>query len=462
MTRGRRRAFRGLCGVIAVIGLVSSWAFVTKANASAPLPSVSRSYIVKSMAGQIPEIRMGDVVHVTRRFYQRRPPDIAVGPPHLTRADIASDTLQIETWAVADERGAIAHAVTYTRDDANALLRVAVVESGIHLRAWDVRTGEVTTGQFAQASQINDVGGLTGVLREAQALTERTRAGLKEEIQEGAEVTTIEYRSLPGLTSSPGAMDDLLSVPYASDLPIQSVIRRLTFANSSRRLLTVADLGVTEKGEEHLLRSQEWLGVEVFSASTVPAATLNPDLPSMEQGFSPVARKHISPKEAATTLPFNFYRFDPSRKNFPEPSVTYAAGSPLDFSQVPLRFRDLNFASARGEAANSVYDQTGSRYLGIVQGPSARFDASLRGAKAFWAGAEAITVTVDGTKVSGWFLTSAPVKVTDDPRSGVTREVAGLAYILLPDVGGTGVLIVSQDYGREELVTIAGYLQRAR
>lgn len=126
-----------------------------------------------------------------------------------------------------------------------------------------------------------------------------------------------------------------------------------------------------------------------------------------------------------------------------------------------MQFRGLDFAVQRGDAARIVHERS-ARYLDLVEGPSANFAASLRQAPAFWAGARPITVQIEGAAVSGWLLTSSPGEATADPKSGVSRQIPGPQRLLLPEVGGTGILLTAQGYSEEELLAIAARLRRVR
>jgi hypothetical protein len=118
------------------------------------------------------------------------------------------------------------------------------------------------------------------------------------------------------------------------------------------------------------------------------------------------------------------------------------------------------FAVQRGEAAEVVYDG-GDRYLTLIQGSTASLAASFRQSLPFWASATPIRLTVSGTAVDGWYLTSPPVTTTPDPATGPFIDRPGPTWLLLPDVQGTGILVRAHGYEREALLAISATLEPA-
>jgi hypothetical protein len=141
------------------------------------------------------------------------------------------------------------------------------------------------------------------------------------------------------------------------------------------------------------------------------------------------------------------------------PVVTYG-GQHIDAASLPAKYRGPQFAVQRGDAVEAAY-RADDRYLGAIEGQAAQFGDSLRQIPAFWESAAPVSVSVEGATVNGWYLTGAPVQTTKDPASGTFTRVAGPAWVFLPDVRGTAILLTGQGYGQTELLALASSLKRA-
>lgn len=418
-------------------------------QAQADHAAAHQAVLAQARGRQIPAAQPGQAVHVVVREYERQVPTSVGGPAHLDAALLSPEIRVMEIWAVADEQGRIARVVTYARDTAGALLGQSLVDETARMTVYEARRGTTKMVTFPQRAAISAVGEREDSL--TRASDARHARAIREEQFNGRTVLVLEHRS-PASGPLP---------PNAGDLRVKDYGRRLVLARDSSMLLRDMEFVVTESGEEWVLASKEWQRVELLDATRLPAGTLTPQMPATTDSLTPVPLRELSVGEAAKVLPFAFYTLGRPAADAPTPVVRYSVGQQVALSTLPLRFRGLDFAVQRGEAARIVYDHS-ARYLDVVQGPSASFAASLSQAPAFWASAQPITVQVEGVMVSGWSLSSAPTRAIADPKSGRYEQVPGPQRILLPDVRGTGILLTAQGYGEAELLAAAAQLQRVR
>lgn len=198
----------------------------------------------------------------------------------------------------------------------------------------------------------------------------------------------------------------------------------------------------------------------MLNPDQVTPNVLSPSFPAVPANLNPVMTQRLTVSEAASRLPFGLFVIGRNDGALPAPSVRFTTGARVDPASVPVSHRGLDFAMQRGDAAHVLYvaDQ---RYLALIEGSAGIIEDSLRRAPAFWATAKPATVSVRGQRVSGWYLESAPLKVTDDPKSGQLRQVPGPSWLLLPNVSGTAVLVMAQGYSETELLDLAARLERA-
>ncbi len=425
----------------------------------APLTPENQAVLVRAQQAQLPSVQAGQVLHVIVQSYERHAPEPVGGPPHLARAVLAPETILTEYWAVAGNQGHITRVVSSKRDTSGRLLQQTAVDGAFHLVSYDAVANETSNAQFAESSRVADVSGRSGLMRDLPALAKTPPGAQGETSRAGRAAVVIEYRANPDPRWLEQNATGQAVGPYAADLAVRAFGRRLVLDRASGALLEDVHFVLTDSGSEQILSEKMWQRVEVLDLVQVPVGILTPALPTTPDRFVPVPRALLSASAAAAAVPFAFYAMPSVPGGLPTPTISYGTGQRLDPALLPLRFRSLDFIAQRGAAVTCVYDAS-NRYLDLVQGSSADFLAALGGAPAFWVGAEPVTMTIGGTAVLGWYLTSAPVTVTDNPQTGPFRQLPGRSYLLLPDVGGTGLLLTAQGYGKAELLAFAAGLQR--
>lgn len=410
-------------------------------------------------ARQIPEVRPGQVLHITTRGYERHDTTIIAGPLHLAPTFLAPDITLTEIWAVADDMGYIARVVTYVRDEAGELIEMNVIDEKAQLIAYSPRHGETIMSSFRERGLIADVGGRVANL--ANTPLAQFARPLRVQLVNGRPAVVLEYLTEADPTWLSMVRTGELTNPYAGDLPIRDQGRRLIFDRDTNGLLREEDFVVGAQGEEFLLRSTEWLQIEVLDSGQILAGILNPAIPSPEKGWTSVPLSQMAVQQAKAHLPFALFTASKSSDNNTSALVTYGTGLQQEITDIPLRFRGLDFAVQRGEAARISYGDA-TRHLDLIQGTSTQFESSLQKTPAFWTSARAITVDIEGTAIPGWLLFSAPSSVTKDPTTREIQQVPGVTWLLIPDVQGTGVIMMAQGYSDAELVAFATGLKRVR
>lgn len=459
--RGRVLAVRTIlvAAMLLIAGVTSSGGYHLVGARSVSPADQAAALLMQARQRQMPEVRPGQVVRVTLRDYERPRPSAVDGPAHLDPAFLAPSVTLTEIWAVADDAGRASRVVTYVRDEAGGLIEVNAIDERAQLTAYSPRQNQTVTASFRERSPMTNIGERAANLTNPPP--SQNARPLREQIVSGQPAIVLEYLTEADSTWLRLVATGEIKRPYAGDLEAREQGRRLIFDRDSSALLREEDFVVTAQGEEYLLRSRVWQQVEVFDASQVSVGTLYPVMPVPAERWQPVPLGQVALQQATTRLPFTLFAPGSLSVDNPAPAVTYGTGAQLAIEDVPLQFRGLDFAVQRGEAARLSYSAT-SRYLDLIQGPSASFAISLQAAPAFWSSARAITVEIEGATISGWLLMSAPGNTTADPSAGVVRRVPGVTWLLLPDAQGTGLLLMSQGFSEAELLEIAAGLQRVR
>lgn len=402
----------------------------------------------------------GQVVHSVVRAYERRASDDPGGPPHLDRAALFPETVVSETWVVAGDNDQIRRAVTFRRDPSGKLLEVTVVNDKGEIFSFDARFNQTTATKLNAPGRVSQTGARATTLQRTLAANTRATRGSGSV---GNEPTTIvEVSRFAAADLAPQAANASqrggLSV---ADLSAREIARRLEFSTQTGRLRKDVTYAIDAVGKETAVKSENWEIVETRDGTQVPTDALNPMLPTaFPTAFTPVPLQQFSLASAKTSVPFALYLPSSWNQDPAKTSIGYGAGKRVDGATLPLAFQGLDFAVARGDAAQVTRsgDQQ-SRPVTIMQGRSDDFAESLRRGLPFWSRAEPVAVTISGRSLSGWYMTSTPVVVTTNPSASDGREVSGPVYLLLPDAGGAAILMTASGYSKNELLALAATLQ---
>lgn len=419
-------------------------------SASSPVPSP------QSIAASAPlTAQPGQAIHIVVKTYERQAPDKAMGgPPHAAPATLYPETVVRETWGVAGANGRLARVVTYNRDGAGRLFEQAIIDGAGRLVSYNLRHGVGTETNFGQPGAVSSVD--TRPTNLSRTLATQGSRSVRQMMDVGQPATVVETRSTPDAAWLQQAKSG--GTPYAGDITVKTFSNRLTFDQRSGDMRREELVAITDRGEERVIHSREWLRVEVLRGDQLPADVQSLSIPKGEGKLTAVPVKQFSQQDASRALPFALYVLGGEK----EQGIAYTTGQQVDLATLPLAYRSLQFSVARGDAASVTYKDEGpQRHFDLIQGPAGRIATSLREAEAFWDSAKPVSVTIGGTAVNGWYLTSAPTKVTDNPASGIYRDVPSPSYVLLPDVQGTGVLLRTVGYSEAEILTLVGHLQRA-
>lgn len=412
--------------VLVAVVLGAGVGLTTSANGLSPLASTQltqQATVASNPLGAKP----GQVIHTVMKTYEKGVPDPAAGgPQHADPAYLFPDTVIRESYAVVGTNNVLARVVTYNKDASGQVFTQAIIDGNGRLTVYNSRHGISATGDAGKAGEVRDVDTRQINLSQARAT------------QEFQTTTSVTVSNRP-----------------ATVLEDRSAKKRLAFDQKTGALIREEQLETDAQGQEQVVRSTEWQLIEVLDAAQVSASTLSPNVPVRSNAVSGVAVKRMTRQEASRTLPFSLYTIG----SLPEPTVAYMEGQHIDLTTLPIENRGLHFAVNRGDAAGFAYnDDATKRYVEVREGPTARFAESLQASQAFWDKAKPISVNIGNTAVSGWYLTST-VKTSDTPGSNNLREVPGATYLLLPDVSGTGILLMTQSYSESELLALAGRLQ---
>jgi len=122
-------------------------------------------------------------------------------------------------------------------------------------------------------------------------------------------------------------------------------------------------------------------------------------------------------------------------------------------------YRGIDALARRGDGVGFAYrDDTSKRYIEVREAPAERFALSLQASLPFWDSAKQITLPIGGKSVTGWYLTST-VQIRDSAAGDALKKVPGPSYIVLPDVNGTGISLMTQSYSEVEFIALAQKLR---
>lgn len=442
--------------VVLIILVVLGAAFTV--NAKAPAGQLSQD------TGLQDTVTVGQILHTVTTLYERHTPEPVIGGPyHADNAFLFPETVTSETWVVAGDNDQIARAVTYRRDATGALISETVVNDKAELVSYNARDNQLTSTRLSAPGHVSQsvlATTLSGVLASAPNATRKNSAIGNEPtvIVELGRVTAVQFAppSGTGTTRQPGAVSLV-------DLNAQTVGWRSEFVAQTGQLRRNATYAIDPTNAETILRSETWDTVAVLSGAQVSATVLNPALPAAtpNQGKSPGIPVTLVTLAAKPATPFSLYAPARWQQDAAGTTVAYGSGSRVDPTTIPRMFQGIEFAVQRGEAAElSNQTDTRARSVRVREGRSGDFAAALSRAPAFWTQAEPVTLSVEGTPVAGWYLLGDPVTIAN-AHDAPTTQAPGPAYLLLPDVRGTAVLIMaSGDYQKADLLALAATLRQ--
>lgn len=411
-------------------------------------------------------VNAGQVLHTIVTLYERHAPEPAIGgPQHADGGFLFPETITSETWVVAGDNDLVAHAVTYRRDAADTLIGETVVNDKAELVSYNVRDNQVTATKLSAPGHVSQSVLATTL---SGALASNPNGARKNGMIGGERTVIVEQGHIPASQFAPpsgtGTTRQIGGISLAG-LKAKTVRWRSEFAAQTGQLRRNVTYATDVTNAETVLRSETWDTVEVLEGAQVPATVLNPALPTpaANQGrFPGVPVSFTTLASAKPATPFSLYVPSRWQQDAANTNVAYGSGARIDPVTVPRTFQGPEFAVQRGEAAElSNQTDTQARSIRVREGRSDDFAAAFGRAPAFWAQAESITVSVEATTVSGWYMISDPVTIASAP-GAPTTQAPGPVYLLLPDVQGTGVLIMaSGDYQKADLLAFAVTLRHA-
>ncbi len=364
----------------------------------------------------------GKIAHLIVKESERKDAvPVIGGPPHADPTYLFPDTTIGETWVIAGQNGSVDRAITYTKDMSGQLVTKAVVDG----------QGTTTLHNYRH--------GLT-VTSNGKPLAVRDFDSRPTDLQGARSSQKFEQVAQAAVTGR-----DTVT------LRDRATGKQYTFDSQTGGLLKAELLGPS--GD--LINSMEWQTLEVLDASTVPQSALSADVPQGDATFKGVPLRQLSRQDAATVLPFALYTFE----GLPDPTVNYTTGTHVDVAAVPLPYRGIDALARRGDGVGFAYrDDTSKRYIEVREAPAERFALSLQASLPFWDSAKQITLPIGGKSVTGWYLTST-VQIRDSAAGDALKKVPGPSYIVLPDVNGTGISLMTQSYSEVEFIALAQKLR---
>jgi len=426
--------------------------------------SISARAVPTPVSPQV-AIVAGQVIHTVVRSYERHASEqVTAGPLHADRSVLFPETTESETWVVAGNNDQIARAVTYRRNASGAQQEVTVVDDQGQIVSFNTLTNEARTTKLSAPGHVSQAGGRSTTL---QAVLAKNLSATQTPGVDGDAATVVVEISRGSAASLGGTQGTSISQGNGLSLDglnAQKVARRLEFTRQTGLLRRDATYAIDGAGKETVVRSEDWNLNEIVDHARVPAGVLNPTLPQPTTGqgvFTAVPLKHFALAETDTAVPFPLYVPSSWQQDAAKVTVSYGIGAPANAGIVSLPYQGLDFAVSRGEAAQVSYQTNDlSRDVTLREGKVDTFATSLRHGLPFWNHADAIIVNIGNVSVSGWYLVGNPVTIASSPGSSAAQQVPGPTYILLPDLGGTAVLITASGYQKIDLLALAATLQR--
>ncbi len=377
-----------------------------------------RPQAVVTVVSPLANVAPGAIAHLVVKESERKDTaQVMGGPPHADQAYLFPDTTIGETWIVAGQGGSVERAITFTKDMSGQLVTKAVIDGQGTTTLHNYRHGLTVTSKGKPLTLLDFDSRPTDL--------QGTRSSQKFE-----QVTQMTAGSQGTIT-----------------LRDRAGGKQYTFDSQTGGLLKAEQFG--SAGD--VVGTMEWQTLEILDVSKVPQSALSTDLPQGDATFKGVPLRQLSRQDAAKALPFALYTIE----GLPDPAVNYTTGTRVEVTSVPLPYRGIDAVATRGDGVGFAYrDDVSKRYIEVREAPAGRFAASLQAATQFWDSAKQITLSIGGKSVSGWYLTST-VQVRDGAAGNGVKKVPGPSYIVLPDVNGTGISLMTQSYSEAELVALA-------
>ena len=442
--------------VVLMILVVLGAAFTV--NAKVPAVQLSQN------TGPQGTVNIGQVLHTVMTLYERHAPEPAIdGPQHADNAFLFPETVLSETWVVAGNNDQIARAVTYRRDTAGILIGETVVNDKAELVSYNLRDNQITSTRLSAPGHVSQ-SVLTDTL--AGVLASNPNVARKNATIGGESMVIVEQGRIPASQFAPasgaGTTRQMGGVSLTG-LNAQTVGWHSEFAAQTGQIHRKVIYAIDAANVETVLRSETWNSVEVLNGAQVAAAALNPTIPTAmsNQGKFPGVPVTLVTLAARPATPFSLYAPSRWQQDAAGTTVAYGSGSRVDPTGIPRLFQGIEFAVQRGEAAElSNQTDTQTHSVRVREGMAEDFLVAFSRAPAFWTQAEPVTVSIEGTPVTGWYMLGDPVTIATAHDAPPT-QANGPAYLVLPDVRGTAVLIMaSGNYQKADLLALAATLRQ--
>jgi len=351
----------------------------------------------------------GQIARYTYEIYFRPPPKELepIDPYHMPYREIWPEKSVEESWVEIDKNGNTVRWRTQLRNAQGDLLQDLLFDEKNEID-YDVAQGRAVKS-VAKISPFRDdrVAFIQDYLKQSN-LTQRANKlpDGKSRLSVYAKIEKMRLASTVAASSIEQSLATL-SRPFLADLNAVQRGNRIDFAPDTLLPLGEGEVVWDQAGHEQLVTYRRIAGVEIMAPSTAAEQLFHVDVPAQafEESLTLLQNAHfLSDLHAiASTVSYPLHGVNHRVKNF---SLSAASLTVLNSDQaVPLFMQGIEFAANVGTAVQTIYTNTASSTISILEGPVDKMSEVLRNTMPTWTHADKSFLTIGAQPKTLWKLT---------------------------------------------------------
>ncbi len=352
----------------------------------------------------------GQIAHYSYEIYFRPPPKTLepTDPYHMPYSEIWPEKSVEESWVDIDKNGNTVRWRTQLRNMQGGLLQDLLFD-GKNEIDYDVAQGRAVKSEAKITPFRDDRVALIEKYLAQSNLMQRANKSLdgKPTLSVYAKVERVN-QGLNVAASSIAQSLVTISRPFWADLNATQRGIRIDFTPDTLLPFGEGEVVWDQAGNEQLVTYRRIAGVEIIVDSKAATEQLfRLDVPSQafEENLTILQNSHFISDihEIANTVSYPFYVVNHSVNQY---QLSSASLTVLSSSQsVPLFMRGIDFAVNVGAAVQTIYTNTDTSSISILQGSVGKMRESLHNTMPTWTQVDKSTVKIEGQPKIVWKLT---------------------------------------------------------
>lgn len=389
----------------------------------------------------------GQIARYSYEIYFRPPPNglEPADPYHMPYREIWPEKSVEESWVEIDQNGNTVRWRTQLRNAQGDLLQDLLFDGKNELD-YDVTQGravksvaKISPFRDDRVAFIQDYLNQSNITQRANKLPDgQATLSVYAKIEKMNQTSAVAASSIEQALAT-------LSRPFLADLQAVQRGNRIDFAPDTLLPLGEGEVVWDQAGHEQIVTYRRIAGVEIMAASTAAEQLFHVDVPAQafEENLTLLQNVHFLSDlhEIASTVSYPLHGVNHRVNNF---SLSAASLTVLKPDQaVPLFMQGIEFAANVGTAVQTIYTNTASGTISILEGPVDKMSEALRHTMPTWTHADKSLLTLEGQPKTLWKLTG-----------GTSNEAR-----FIVELGNTLLYVSSQDVDDEHVYVLLSALR---